>query len=183
VKKTLVIHPKDESTDFLSVIYKDIPNCKVMTGGKLKEVNEHIYTHDRIIMLGHGSSNGLMSVNKFNNNGYSLGYVINRDTVPLLREKECIFIWCNANVFVEHNKLNGFYTGMFISEVNESIYCRCDSSQDDVDKSNEFFSSLLSECINNDLNFIFEYVKQFYGKICSTNKVAFYNHQRLYLQN
>lgn len=178
MKKTLVIHPKDNSTDFLSVIYKDISICKVITSGTKVEVDEEIKKHDRIIMLGHGTPHGLMSVGQFGN----INYIVDRTTVELLRDKECIFIWCNANMFVEYHQLKGFYSGMFVSEVGESIYCGCESSQEDVDNSNDFFSVLLGECINNELDVIYETIKEGYGKIRNTNKVVFYNHQRLYLQ-
>ena len=181
MQTTLVIHPQDSSTDFLSVIYKDIPQCKVITFGDKPTVNSEIIKHDRIIMLGHGSSSGLLSVNQFKNT--KTGYIIDFSTVELLREKECIFIWCNANNFVETNNLKGFYTGMFVSEVGESIWCGIESSKQDVYFSNNYFSTLLSKCINdNELDIIYETIKESYGKLRNTNKVIFYNHQRLYLQ-
>jgi hypothetical protein len=179
MKKTLVIHPQDVSTDFLSVIYKNIPFCKVITKGTEKEVIEEIEKHDRIIMMGHGTPYGLMSIGRFGN----VGFIINQSTVPLLRRKECIFIWCNANMFVERFNLKGFYSGMFVSEVGESHYCGCPSSQYDVDFSNNTFSEILGECIEgNELEVIYECVKKGYGKFRHTNDVVFYNHQRLYLK-
>jgi hypothetical protein len=43
------------------------------------------------------------------------------DYVYLLRDKIGVYIWCNANVFVEKYGLKGFYTGMIISEYEESV--------------------------------------------------------------
>lgn len=55
--KTLVIHPKDSSTDFLCPIYKDFKNKEVIRGGiSKKDLLPIVHEHERIIMLGHGGS-------------------------------------------------------------------------------------------------------------------------------
>jgi hypothetical protein len=99
--KILVIHPQDSSTDFLIPIYMnlksfpDFDDVTIIRGGITKdEVNEQIKQHDRIMMMGHGAPSGLFSVGQFPN---SRGLIIDEDTVPLLQNKECIFIWCNAH--------------------------------------------------------------------------------------
>ena len=178
MKKTLVIHPSDKSTDFLKPIYSEIPNCTVISGGISKsEVEKEIGKHDRIIMLGHGTVYGLLSINLFGN----VGHVIDRESVKYLKNKECIFIWCNANIFVEYYRLKGLYSGMFVSEVDESVVCGCESTQNEVDNSNDFFSITLGEHINEELDVMYENLKEKYGQIRLKNKVAFFNHQRLYL--
>ena len=64
---TLIIHPEDPSTSFLNIVYKDIPNKTLVTGGISKqEVMELIKEHDRIMMMGHGSPVGLFGIEKFN---------------------------------------------------------------------------------------------------------------------
>ena len=35
--KTLIIHPQDPSTSFLDIVYKDIPNKTLVTGGLDKQ--------------------------------------------------------------------------------------------------------------------------------------------------
>jgi hypothetical protein len=50
--KTLVIHPKDSTTDFLSVIYSDKDWTIINTNISKKVLKEQIKTHDRIVMLG-----------------------------------------------------------------------------------------------------------------------------------
>ena len=185
MKKTLVIHPKDNSTSFLDIVYKDIPNLTLITGGMTKEeVHEQIKLHDRIIMCGHGIPSGLLSVGQFKNSG---GLVIDRTSVPLLEGKDNIYIWCNADQFVNSHKLSGFYSGMFISEVGEASYCGLPyTKQEVVDESNYGFVNILSKYINEtDTQTIFENVRQEYGMLVveKKNKVAHYNFQRLYHQN
>ncbi len=117
----LIIHPKDQTTEFLKPIYDPIPNKTIITGGVTKtELRKLIETHDRIIMLGHGTPFGLMSVGQF---PYTHSYIIDETMATLLsQKKDNIYIWCNADRFVKRNQLSGFSSGMFISELIEDIY-------------------------------------------------------------
>jgi hypothetical protein len=179
--KILIVHPKDSSTSFLDIVYKPIPNKTVITGGVSKqELIELIREHDRVMMMGHGSPGGLFSVGAFK--GYG-PYIIDREVVPVLSEKDnSVFIWCNADKFVQPYDLKGFYSGMFISEVGEAYYCGLPGTrQDAVDESNFGFCNILAEVINEPQDIAYEHVMDKYGKIADENPVALYNHNRLYL--
>ncbi len=178
--KTLIIHPKDDSTSFLDIVYKNIPNKTVVTGGYTKmEVKKMIFEHDRVMMMGHGSPAGLFSVGQFPLSG---GYIIDQITVPELKQKDdSVFIWCNADRFVETHNLKGFYSGMFISEVGEASWCGLPGTpQEVVDESNFGFCEILSNHINEPTELIHQKVKTEYGLIAENNPVAFYNNKRLY---
>ena len=180
-KKTLVIHPKDKSTTFLEPIYKDIPNKTVVQDGlRRSEILDLIRTHDRIIMLGHGSPSGLLNMGQFPD----CRYVIDSQMVMLLsQKKDNIFIWCYADQFVNQYILNGFYSGLFISEVSEAIGERISNpTQIQVDESNNRFSKVLGGCVNCSTEQIFDTVIQEYGDLTITNKIAQYNHSRLYFR-
>ena len=176
----LVIHPTDASTDFLSPIYANITDATIMNGGVSKDqVAKAINEHDRIIMLGHGSPYGLFSIGQFTGNN---GYVIDESMVPLLLDKECISIWCNADQFMNKHQLYGFYSGMFISEVGEAMYCGLPGmEQETVTTSNDYFAELLGEVIDEPLSIIYEHIMDNYRLIIEDNPVALYNHNRLYL--
>lgn len=178
--KTLVIHPQDRSTDFLKPIYENISNAIILNGGATKdEVRELITQHDRIIMLGHGSPNGLFTVGRFTGTN---GYIIDHTMVDALKDKECISIWCHADQFMNKHWLYGFYSGMFISEVGEATVCGLPgTSQTTVDTSNNYFAQLLGEVINESLSIIYNHVKVHYGYLIEENPVAAYNHKRLTL--
>ena len=123
---TLVIHPKDETTDCLSVIYKgrgwdEITDWKTSQ----KDVRKAISLHDRIIMLGHGTPQGLLA------GGYLWGhsewtrfhhYIVDSSFEDVLRGKDTFSIWCNSDEFFRKLKLPGLHTGMTISEVSEELY-------------------------------------------------------------
>ena len=185
MKKTLVIHPIDPSTTFLDIVYKNIPadELTLIQSGTKQEVRELIESHDRVMMMGHGSPQGLFAVGQFKDvNTYS-GYVIDQTTVELLEQKDnSVFIWCNADRFVDHYDLKGFYSGMFISEVGEATYCGLPGmDQQTVDESNYGFVNIVSKYINDDKENIYENVRNEYGIIASDNPVALYNYNRLYI--
>lgn len=124
MKKTLVIHVQDKSTDFLKVIYEgkgyDVLN-EFGLNYSAKDANaliKKMEQYDRIIMLGHGTSQGLLNVD----NGHYVGYIIDREFRDILAKKETISIWCNSDRFFGPLGIKGFHTGMIISEVREASY-------------------------------------------------------------
>jgi hypothetical protein len=179
--KTLIIHPKDKSTDFLKSIYSEVPDQTLITGGTTRsELHELIKSHDRIMMMGHGYPGGLFSVGQFP----AMGSIIGHNEVEYLQGKENIFIWCNADQFVKQYKLKGFSTGMFVSEVGEALWCGLpDTKQDEVDESNNTFAQFMSEGLNEGLGArdLKETIKDRYGVLADVNKVAAYNNERIYL--
>lgn len=61
--RTLIIHPEDESTHFLRILYEKIENKSVVkTEVSKTDLIRLIDEHDRIMMLGHGLAGGLINV-------------------------------------------------------------------------------------------------------------------------
>jgi len=179
--KTLVIHPKDSSTDFLKPIYQHLPDTTVVIGGVFKdEVIDLIMQHDRVIMLGHGTPHGLLAMNQFPGHSWN---IIDHNMVPFLRRTENIFIWCNADQFVKRHQLKGLYSGMFISETSEATYCKVEATQDQVDTSNYLFSYLLGAqlMIHPDLDRAHQIVGSQYSILSESNKVIGYNSERWFI--
>jgi len=178
--KTLVIHPDDRSTDFLKPIYTCIKNKTVIVKNVSRDkLLSAVRLHDTIIMLGHGSPNGL-----FNVSGIGKGVmVIGESMVEELRGKQLIAIWCNADKFIERHSLSALYSGMFISEVNEAFYCGVQSDQVMVNESNDTFAVLLGNMLTNtsmDLEKTHDMVLESYEELGEVNAVAKYNSDRLY---
>lgn len=178
--KTLIIHPKDASTDFLKPIYKSVENAATLTGGVgLSKIKEYIQNSERVLMMGHGSPSGLFSIGRFNTGNYVIGDWCVDD---LAQKQENVFIWCNADKFVTRYKLKGFYSGMFVSEVSEANFCGLNGvDQDMVDESNQTFAILLGEYINLKKHDIYNNIRDSYGKLAKNNPVAMYNWKRLYV--
>ncbi len=170
--KTLVIHPSDETTDFLQEIYRD-KDWTISRGAESAfTLQGLIRDHERIIMLGHGTPQGLLG---------KTGFVIDGGFVSALRTKECVCIWCNADQFVMTHGLKGLYTGMIISEVEEAKYLHIDATQEEVTNSNNRFAYAVRESIeftNPSLN-----IKRMYRNgLKETNRVINYNKDNIYYE-
>ena len=180
MKKILVIHPEDPSTDFLKVIYENIPNKTVVTKGlDPQEITDLIINHDQVIMLGHGTPRGLLSVGQFPKSG---GYVVNESHSRFLSQKEDnIYIWCYASDFVKSQKLKGFASGMFISEAIEAYACGLSNyTHKQVEEQNDFFCELVSKVAERPAKAIYDFVSEEFGELALYNEVADYNHKRLH---
>lgn len=164
--KTLVIHPDDATTNFLSEIYSDQDWTVVSDNISTKILKKLIGDHDRIIMLGHGDEKGLFGF------GYHL---IDSRWVYLLRNKDLVCIWCNADKFVYRYGLKGIYTGMIISDVDEAYYCMVQATHSQVNESNKLFASTMRDLIRG-IDSLSKYSS-------STNPVIQYNSERIYLSN
>lgn len=168
--KTLVIHPKDESTQFLTKIYKDRDWTLIDSKQSKRSIKEAIISHDRIIMMGHGCEKGLFDSN--------FDTIIDSNYVYLLREKECIAIWCNADVFFLKYGLKGLYTGMIISEYGEALYECVTTTYQEIEESNMLFGNAMKEGISED-GFDINKIKEIYSTD-NLNRTMEFNKTKIY---
>ena len=80
---------------------------------------------ETFMCLGHGSPRGLFSADMH-------GFLLDRDNVHLLKDRDVIGIWCYASDFARLNNLRGFFTYMFISNAQECSYHRCGNYYNEV---------------------------------------------------
>jgi hypothetical protein len=119
MKKVLVIHPDDRSTDMLKAVYEG-KGYDVISDSRIsdEEMVEQIKSHDKIIMLGHGTPYGLISWNRTTG---EVRYVINDSLAEILKTKETYSMWCHSDAFFERHDMKGFHSGMIISEEMEAL--------------------------------------------------------------
>jgi hypothetical protein len=179
--KNLIIHPKDHTTNCLSQIYAQLANKTVITGGVTKsELRHQIEIHDRIIMLGHGTHHGMLSVGQFPDAEYCIvdGSMIGE----LWNKTNNVYIWCHADFFLNMNSLNGLCCGMFISEIGEAIDNNFeDSDWDLITESNDVFAFIMAKHINESIDELYRNLVSEYGELAKRNPIAKFNHERLYL--
>lgn len=182
MKRTVVIHPKDKSTEFLSRIYKDKKDWTIkrdrINSYDVKEesdlyINTIVDNFDRIILLGHGGPSGLF---------YSHFSGMSYNNINKLKDKEFITIFCNSDSFLNYTDLYAsMYSGMFISEVGEAYAFNIEASQKQVDYSNNLFGDVAGACIDMMPEERHEYIKANYNS--DTDQVIRFNNRRLYEKN
>lgn len=170
---TLVIHPKDKSTDFLTSAYADrgwsVINDNLISNTRLRQ---EIQAHERIIMMGHGTQDGLFGLNR---------WFVSSRLVYLLREKKTVAIWCNADRFVGKYGLAGFNTGMIISEEIEAhYYCNHPYTDRQISTSNELFAKALRQALVTREDEMLQVVLEHYD--AQGNPIIDYNRQRIYFR-
>lgn len=181
------MHPThtDNSTDFLKEIY--IHNQEILTiadsNFSSNIIKELIVSHSLIILCGHGSSNGLFDNNK--------NLVISKDFKDVLKNKNVIYLWCNANVFVDSLGLKGLFCGMYISEISEIFNLISEEDYShyydyEIEESNQKFAYILGKLLmkySSDLEKVYKELIVSYGEVGKQNSVAKYNWERLYYKN
>lgn len=126
---TLVIHPKDKTTDCLSVIYEGRGWDVIRDyNTSRREVERQIRRHSRIIMLGHGTPYGLLAggnikgiLDRKTHFSRFHHYIVDDTLADALQGKDTFSIWCNSDKFFKVHGLKGLHTGMIISEVGEEV--------------------------------------------------------------
>lgn len=99
---------------------------------------------ETFMCLGHGTSRGLFSADM-------RGYLLDRDNVHLLKDRDVIGIWCYASDFARLNNLRGFFTYMFISNSQEVSFHGFGTETDEfVFEQNQRFASKVNELIKNE---------------------------------
>lgn len=103
-------------SSLLSACYEDIPDLTILRDpnhGQVKKIlREH--PHETVMFLGHGSAQGLWTPDCKN-------YLISSRDVYMLRERTVIGIWCYAAEFADKYGLHGFFSSMFISNLEEAL--------------------------------------------------------------
>ena len=167
MKRTLVIHPKDITTDFLNVIYQGTNWTVINHDIPDESLRKLISSHDIIIMLGHGFPGGLFGYNRI---------IIDSTHVELLRTKKLVGIWCFANRFFEPHDLLGIYTDMIISEPQEAEVFGVEYTDNFIDQSNRMFANAVRDAIVSDSPI--ETFKEMYRS--NTNPVINWNQDNFY---
>lgn len=143
-----------------------------------------IKSHDRIFVLGHGSSRGLFNTD-------TLEFLVDATFSKVLKDKVGFYIFCHADQYVTNNKLtNCFYTGMFLSEIWELPEYNQEIPPEEyvnytllIEESNEKFATQLGKLLlENDFQLepVFKGIKEHYGNYATKNEIAAFNCDRLF---
>lgn len=114
----IVIHIDNGTPDaaILSSIYKGLDNitlCYNRSKSNIKRILR-ITGDEPVMLLGHGTPQGLLNISQ---NGFAVG----SEHIEWLRNRQVIGIFCYASDFADRYGLHGFFTSMFISNMEEAL--------------------------------------------------------------
>ena len=185
----LVIHPDDESTRVLSVIYADLKDAVVVTKEKSRaELHALAKDANVVFCLGHGTNLGLLAVGQF---GDKVEHCVESSFVPAFKSKRTrglLFIWCNADAWVAgFPKLRRvFFSGMFVSDAEEAYIASLPMDNALIEQSNVSFCEIVRKhigllCVGDIADFHARVVAE-YREIAKNNPIASFNCDRLYFR-
>ena len=149
----LVIHSTDRTTEMLSFLYKGLGARVMESYCSNKEIGyqlRHTSLSERIMLLGHGSNNGLFFRMNDGEEGFD-GIIVGHPQAYYLR-KHCggiIGIWCHAMEFAKKEGLHGLFSGMIISEMSEAEEYGVVTHKDSMDKTNRLMFTQLRRLLDN----------------------------------
>ena len=129
----IVVHPKDQSTRFLHLIYEDVEGVlffdSINQREQILEAIKAAPQEEYILLLGHGTPFGLLG-----------GFIGDADADILKNRPNLVGIWCYASTFAKRHNLMGFFSGMFISEWFEAIDNDVQTNPMEIDDANWDFA-------------------------------------------
>ena len=96
-----------------------------------------------LLIFGHGNEWGLYDTNLRD-------YLIDASNAEQLQRRTVIGIWCFAGNFADRYELHGFFTSMFISNVNESVEMWVPAEEDDIREQFSLFLNRVCVLVEND---------------------------------
>lgn len=145
----IVIHITGNTEDAakLSYCYDGLANLIILKDVAREKVEEvlKLYPHEKVMLLGHGSRDGLWAPNRNR-------FIIDKFNVDLLKERTVIGIWCYASEFADKYELRGFFTSMFISNMEEALMNGyIDQTEEQIFEELDIFSHEVNKLLSNDI--------------------------------
>lgn len=138
----------DTDTQVLTNLWEGIDDVKLVhitrdTRDAESMVNKAIAAeHDTLLFCGHGLATGLLSP--------KWETLLNCENAHMVHAKRVIGIWCYAAQFAENVGLKGFFSSMFISNIDEAHMVRCyDSTPSTITREEILFCNRVNTLIRN----------------------------------
>lgn len=148
----LVVHPKDITTSVLTSLYKGTDSKVVdqtLSKREIEHLLHHCPSHERIMLLGHGSDNGLFSRTDENLPEFDRIIVGHSQAYHLRRHgANIIGIWCHADKFARKEGLHGLFSGMIISDKEEAEEHGIITLQHHIKEANEIMFARLRKLLD-----------------------------------
>lgn len=171
----IVIHiDTQKDTSFLKKTYEGLDNLILLYNPTKKEINKTLEEHptEDVMMLGHGGTTGLFGYN------FKDGYAIDATNVHLLKDRNCIAIWCYAKEFGRKYGLKGYFTSMFISNGGECKSFGYKADEEDVFAEVQNFSTYVNMLIKDKTPYS-EWVEALQGMVDMSKDFVNFNYSAM----
>ena len=171
----IIVHPNDPSTVMLKPIYEGIKNVTIFDSWTQKdEIIKAIAAAPKdepILLLGHGSPSGLYDVR--------VGLLIDDDDAHLLKDRQnLVGIWCYASTYAYRHGLKGFFSGMFISELEEAWSNGVRAKADEINRKAWDFSRRFGDMLKEGKP-LGEIAAELQHPLHQDSELTFFNYSRL----
>lgn len=148
----LVIHPKDSKNSCLSLLYNGA-NATLLDQSSTKCEIDYTLRHcpqsERVMLLGHGSNNGLFSRTDDIQEEFDRIIVGHPQAYHLRKHKgNIIGIWCNADKFARREGLHGLFTGRIMLTREQACRRGIITLQMHIDDANEIMFNKLRNLLD-----------------------------------
>ena len=179
----LVIHPTDKTTELLSILYEGL-GARLIEADCSNKVMGHLLHHtspsERIMLLGHGSYNGVFFRKNDEEEGFD-GIIVGHPQAYYLR-KHCggiIGIWCLAVEFAKKEGLLGLFSGMIISEMSEAEEYGVATDKESMDRTNRIMLTQLRRLLDDGIP-LHEIPERLKTLDTTQSELSQFNYERFY---
>lgn len=168
----------DNDTLTLQRIWRDIPDVTLIEITRDTEDYEEMLDRaiererDTILFCGHGTMHGLLHPNFYE-------YLLHENNRGLIQARNVIGIWCYASNFAETYHVNGFFSSMYVSNINEAYqHGLTEAIVTEVDSSLELFCDRVNNLLLNQVP-LDRWVEHFTSQLNENNAVEIFNYNGL----
>ncbi len=143
----LVIHPEDQTTSMLKGLYEGAVCTLVsrpLSRRDMRRLLREREPQERVLLLGHGSADGLFYREDSSSSRFDSFIISHAHAYPLRKHgANLVGIWCHAADFARRERLQGLFSGMIISEMEEAQQYHVHTTQEELDRENEKLAARL----------------------------------------
>lgn len=135
----------DEDTRSLETIWEGVNDINLIHITEWNEDMEHTVNeairneHDTLLVCGHGTGFGLLAPRSCSE------YVIHSENVHDIVAENFVGLFCHATDFAEDYDLHGFFTGMFISNIDEAVNYSVETTLENIEDCNQLVFHNINE--------------------------------------
>lgn len=143
----------DSDSSMLKKIWENVSNITLM---HITEWNDDVEKfvnlaisneQDTLLFCGHGSSYGLFAPNSL------CEYILHQENAGQIKAKNIIGVSCYAKEFAKNASIHGFFTDMFISNIDEATNYGLYATYNDIECANETIYLMINKMLKQKMSF------------------------------